>query len=719
MTTTPRTSSSKSDLVNILIVDDEPVLRRVLSMSFAKGPFQVTLAESAEDALKKASELDALQVALIDKNLPDAQGLSLISPLRDRFPFAEFIILTGYASVESAQEAVRLGAFDYITKPFSDLNRLELLVTSASRTSAQNTERHRLLEELRQSNERYALVLDGTQEGILDWDLVRNAVHYSPRFEIMMGLEPGTLEPTVESWLECIHGDDRQPVRAALEAHIRGRATSFNVSYRIQHRDTSMRWMVARGVALKRSDGTSLRFAGSQLDETLRRRAEQQLEERVLYDTITKTLNRQVFLDRIQQALRYLDRSPGRAFTLAVIDIDAFRRFNEALGFALTDRLLLDIAQRIKNQLRAVDSVARVGEATFGILIENTGRESRGLVAVSRIQESFEEPFTVDGREVHVRLTFGIVHESRANHEPESVLRNAQLALQKAKSSVSVRHCVYTPELRVPEHDILGLDRSLRLALREGHIVPFYQPIVRSSDYKIVGFEALARWTHDDGSVRSPAFFIPWAEESGLVVPLNDQMVRQAVRFVDSLDPALEDKLTITLNITPSELLQGVAVERLDRILRETGVAADRLQVELLESTLVQDLEKAADEIERLRKLGVKVGLDDFGTGFSSLSYLHRIAFDFFKIDRVFVASMTSDRRAAAIVQTVMALSNSLEVPIVAEGVETEAHRKMLEDLGCTMMQGYLFSKPVAQDDARDLVSTEPKWTLKSTSPTR
>ncbi len=560
---------------------------------------------------------------------------------------------------------------------------------------------------LRESEERYALAAKGANDGLWDWDLENDSVYYSPRWKAMLGYDELEIGTSPEEWTKRIHRDDVERFRQDLDAHLQGRTATLYSEYRIRRKSGEILNMVARGVAVQDADGRAYRMAGSQSDITERRRAEERLVHDALHDALTGLANRTLMNDRLGQALVRLKRNPAIGFVLAMLNLDRFRVINESLGHAVGDDLLLAVSRRLENQLQPGDTLARLGADSFALLMEDVDDETSARKRVDRVQKIICEPYRLGGREVFTSVSVGIVAGDNAFLSANDILRNAELALSRAKKQGKGKAEIYHETLHREAVGIMEKEIDLRKAIEENRVVAYYQPIIELDTDRIVGFEALARIEHPNRGIIPPSEFIGIAEDTGLIVPLCEQVMAQAcgqmARWRDEFE--LEDGFTVSVNLSARNLADEGLTDMLQTVLGESGVDPSGLRLEVTESLIMANPELMVQRLAELKKLDIRLALDDFGTGYSSLSHLRRFPLDTLKIDRSFVTRMISETRDQELVRIIVTLAHTLGMDVVAEGVETEAHAESLRGLSCEYAQGFLYAAPLPVEAAGKLLA--------------
>jgi diguanylate cyclase (GGDEF)-like protein len=443
-----------------------------------------------------------------------------------------------------------------------------------------------------------------------------------------------------------------------------------------------------------------------------RERTEQKLLHEASHDRLTGLPNRPYFLSRVGRALERFQRDPKKQFAVLLIDLDRFNSINDSLGPVNGDRLLVAMGERLTGCLGPEATAGRVDGDEFGLLCSDLwGIESVATIA-ERLGRVVAEPFLLDGREVLCTASIGIALSSPDYAQPEELLRDADLSLQRAKIGGGARYAIFERGMHERAVESMVLESELRRAIERNELRVFYQPIVSLRDGRIAGFEALARWLHPERGFVSPAIFIPLAESTDLIFSIDRWVWTQACRRIRALQQRLpkERTLSISVNLSARQLGQGDLVDKISEVLRGSSLPARSFRLEITESMMMENAESALAVLSRLKSLDISLVLDDFGTGYSSLSYLHDLPIDVLKIDRSFINRLTSDTKHAEIVRTILLLGRGLGMEVVAEGVETAQHLAYLRALECTYGQGTFFSEPVPEEKLQSLVTTNRRW---------
>ncbi|MCY3018130.1 MAG: EAL domain-containing protein [Planctomycetota bacterium] len=631
------------------------------------------------------------------------------------------IILDGSA-VGGQIDALDCGANDVVREPLDELvfrARIRALLkykrAVAALRNARNTleqdvheriaqlqkeiaEHQRTEAALQESQERYALAAQGSHDGLWDWDLRTDKVFCSERWKSMLGYPEDAPLDSPEAWFAHISPLDLGPFKEALSAHLEGRTLAFSFECRMQHRDRTLRWVHVRGMAVRDKDGAALRIAGSQSDITSRKLMELQLRHDAFHDGLTGLPNRALFMDRLRQAIARMKRDPARAYAVLLLDIDKFKIVNDSLGHGVGDHLLIQFARRVREFGRATDTVARLGGDEFAVLLEDVEDLASATAAAERIHEALKTPLVVHGRQMYATTSIGVATGKPRYERADDVLRDADTALYQAKAAGRGKQRTFASGMHARVLSQMDLEHDLRDAIKTcEQFVLCYQPILALDSGRLVGFEALIRWHHPKRGLVSPLQFIPIAEETDVIGPLTQWVLRTATAQLKAWEAAAGRDLPVYVSVNLSGKTLGDAglAGTVGEIVRASGVRPAQVSLEITEGSLMKDPEASLATLSCLKAMDIGLMVDDFGTGYSSLSYLHRLPLNILKIDRSFVADIPAVARNMEIVRTIALLADRLGLSLVAEGIETAAQRDWLRSIRCGLGQGHLFSRAV------------------------
>jgi diguanylate cyclase (GGDEF)-like protein len=513
------------------------------------------------------------------------------------------------------------------------------------------------------------------------------------------------LSGCMDDWLTRVHPNELEGLKRELARTGDGAPVPVAHEHRLLHEDGTYRRVLCRGISSRDGVGRAARIAGSLTDITESSLVQEQILQAGQSDSLTGLSNRAAFVDVLGQRLKEFKQPRGSRFAVLYLDLDRFKVVNDSLGHMVGDELLIEVSRRLETCLRPGDTIARLGGDEFAVLLHGLDDEMQANVVAFRVQETLGNPFLIGGREVVTSASIGIAFSRVDYTHAEEMMRDADTAMYHAKSHGKARHELFDAAMHARSIDRLGLENDLRRAVTNRAFEVHYQPIVSLSSRMITGFEALVRWTRN-GKPVSPADFIPMTEELGLVGQLGSWVLQEACRTFSRWQkrfPASELDC-ITVNVSTRQLVQQGFLYLVEQTVHATGLRPRDLRLEVTETAIMDAPKLTADVLRELREFGVKVYLDDFGTGHSSLSHLHNLRVDALKIDRSFVRGLLLDDRPA-IVESILALAQTLKTDVVAEGVEDEEQAKELERLGCKRAQGYLFSRPVSARAIEELLA--------------
>ena len=690
----------------LLVVDDDDTNRTLLARLFESKGFQVECACSGAEALSRVRD-GQIDLVLLDMNMPGLSGFDVLKDLRSTYtPGAlPIVILTGFGESRDLVEAFELGANDYVTKPVDFPVVLARIKTQLARQQAERA--------LKESEERYALAVRGANDGIWDWRLDIGEGYFSPRWRSVLGYDEHALLTSLDAWWHRVHPNDLGPLKAALEEHLVGSTPHFEYEHRVQSSPDTYRWVLARAVAVRNAKGQAVRVAGSLTDIT----------EGKVADALTGLPNRVLLMDRLGRLLEHAKRHPEFQVVVMFLDLDRFKVINDSLGHRAGDELLVEAARRLDGCLRSTDTVARIAAghtprdlmtgSTLGrvggdefVVVLGGLRQTEGAAKVSdRLHGAFSQGFRVKGHEVFVSLSIGIAMSPDGDSTPDDLLREADTAMYRAKGLGPSRTEIYSPDMRTEARVRLQNDTDLRHALGRNEFELWYQPIVSLESGQVDTVEALLRWRHPTRGFVSTQQFIAAAEATGLIVPMGYWVLERAcadVRRWEVVDPR-SSEVFVGVNLSAKQLVVPDLVARVEEIVSQAGVRPGRIEFELTESSVMVDPELAQRQLEALKRKGFRLSIDDFGTGHSSLSYVHRFPVDRIKVDRSFLLRARTEHETDVVMRAIIDLGVQLGLEVVAEGVETDVELAKLQAIGCKLGQGYLFAPPRASDSVPPL----------------
>jgi diguanylate cyclase (GGDEF)-like protein/PAS domain S-box-containing protein len=565
--------------------------------------------------------------------------------------------------------------------------------------------------------ELFRLVAENAGDMIALVDTNGKRLYNNPAYKKILGYSPTELEET--SAFEQVHPEDRFNVMEAARLAREG-VTERRLEYRIRHKSGAWRVLESTSNAVRNDKGEVEEIVIVTRDITERKRAEEQLEYNAFHDPLTGFPKRNLFVDRLQHCWLRARRNPNYKYAVLFVDVDGFKVFNDSMGHEGGDQLIIEIGRRLSACLRYDDTVtlpkgqkvgdpvlSRLGGDEFTILLDGLKDPSDAMRVAKRIQSAMGKPFQIAGRGIFTSASIGIAMNTTPHERPEDLLRDADIAMRRAKALGKSRCQLFDNDMHGRVIGRLKLESELRIALEENQLRLHYQPIVQVDGGQIVGFEALLRWQHPEHGLLAPDKFIEIAESTGLIVPMGRWVLESAceqIQMWHSKFPS-HPPLGISVNVSAKQFAHTLLVSDAREVIQKTEIEPSLLQLEVTESMAMADPDLTDRVLFQLKELGIQIGIDDFGTGHSSLSRLRRFPVDVIKIDRSFVHNMDNDHINRDIVHLILTLAQNLNLKVIAEGIESPAHVMQLKQLNCKLGQGYFFSPPLEADKAEQLLA--------------
>jgi diguanylate cyclase (GGDEF)-like protein/PAS domain S-box-containing protein len=686
----------------ILLVDDDPVVRMISHQSLLLEGYVVLEAEHGKAAMAPVLE-QSPDLILLDVIMPEMDGFAFCSWLRAQ-PLGMHVpvlMMTGLDDEPSIHRAFEVGATDFITKPVNHAilaHRVRFLLRAS-----QN------LRDLASSRENLAEAQRIARLGSWEMDVSSRRLSWSDEVFSIFGTNKAHFDVSYEGLLGFVHQDDRQKVEHSLDrARIEGRPQ--DCIHRLLLADGSAKWVSVRCEPVCDAGGQTVQLKGTVQDITERRQNEETIRYLSRYDTMTSLPNRLMFGENLEHMLAHAKRYRD-IVALLHLGIDRFKRVNESFGHLAGDALLVQVAQRLKHALRAEDyigmgrddipqghEVGRWGGDEFVLALSGIRSAEDAARTAHRLLDDLARPFAIGGQELMLSSTIGIALYPDDGETAADLLKNADAALHYAKDSAAGGYGFYTRAINEQTLHKLSLESALRKALARDELVPYYQPKVDPNG-RPTGAELLLRWQHAELGLLAPDKFIDLAEECNLIVPIGEWVIAMAARQLRQWRARGRADLRLAINLSPSHFRHPNLLGVLRAARDEHGLADGSLEIELTEGMLMDDLESTQLLLQALKNLGMSLAIDDFGTGYSSLSYLTRFPIDVLKIDRGFIRGIPDDNNQKNITRAIVALAHSLDLSVVAEGVETPEQAGFLIQEGCDALQGFLYSRPVPIDD--------------------
>lgn len=690
-----------------LVADDDLTHRVRAREALEEAGLRVEDAATGREAVE-VFQREVPQIVLLDAMMPDLDGFAACSVIRclPHGATVPILIMTELEDVASIGKTFDAGATDFITKPLNALilsHRIRYILRASQ-----------MMEALRENERSLAEAQRIAHLGNWRWDPSTDRFTASEEVFRILGVDPDAFPGTMDAFLDSVHPKDREMMRRLLHQAI-AQTGRFRHDHRLHHPVHGARIVREQVKVLRPAGGATHEVVGTIQDITDSWQAEAQVQLPASYDQLTHLPNRQLFQDRVSQALPLARRRPN-AGALFLINLDRFQRINDALGPASGDQTLKEVAQRLTHCLRRTDSVAQQSEQDinmlsrldgdqFAILLTQLSSPHDAALVARRILKALEEPYVLENRTVVITASIGIALLGPDGEDVDTLLRNADAAIHAAHGKGRNTYQFYSPSMNVALAERLSLERDLRKALERDEFVLHYQPQIAVRTWDIVGVEALIRWQHPDRGMVSPAAFIPLAEEIGFIGEIGQWVLRTACRQQVAWAAKGLD-LSVAVNLSGVQFHQSSLLEMVAGIVTETGAAPTRIELELTERIAMQNAENTVSVFQQLKAMGFRLSIDDFGTGYSSLTYLKRFCLDTLKIDRAFVKDLAERSEHAAITLAIIAMAQRLSLHVLAEGVETPEQLAILREHGCDAIQGYLFSQPLPSELLERLVRT-------------
>ena len=699
----------------LLLVDDEPRLLSSLHALLQERDYELVTATCGAEALAHLAQLD-FDLILLDLRLPDMSGHEIMDHINRRGIAGDVIVMSGDVGIEAAIGALKRGAYDYLRKPYS---REELLKTveNVLQQRALARDNARIAARLATSEQMYRYLVDSSPDIIYTLDQDGHFTFVNDRAHQLLGYSRDELIGKHYSIL--VHDEDQERARYVFGERRADERSARHVELRLKcqlggrggnHAERTFNNTLmtieldALGTAPVHA-GTDRALAtalpalhgtyGVARDITDRKRAEEVISYQAYHDILTDLPNRMLFKDRLGLAVIQAKR---KLTELAVmfIDLDRFKLVNDSLGHVKGDELLQQVALRLKECLRRGDTLARQGGDEFTIVLPELRDRQDAKVIADKFLECLHLPFDLDGHEVHISASIGIAIYPTDGETIDELLRHADIAMYQVKALGKNGHSFYHNSMLDVSHQKIALEQSLRKALEQNELEMYYQPQVDMASGRIIGAEGLMRWNHPQRGLLTAGEFLPFAEESGLMLPISDWMLGALCRDLLQWNAAGGQDIRLSLNLSPQYLDRGDFFEKMRGALTRYGISPAQIEVEITENICIRNPQYAIDQLNKLCQLGVSVAIDDFGTGYSSLSYLHRFPIHTIKIDQSFVKEIHDEDGHFPVILAIISIARGLGLHLIAEGVETEVQARYLEANGCTTMQGYLYHRPIS-----------------------
>lgn len=691
----------------VLIVDDTKLIREMGREALEAVGLQIIEAADGDAALREYSRSQP-DLVVLDVNMPRRDGFSVCEQIRrtrggENVPI---LMLTSSDDVDSIRRAYEVGATDFSAKPVN-WEILSQRVRYMLRMSG-------VIVDLQKSQERLAKAQRTARLGYWELDPRTGRLDCSSELSELYGLGPNDVLASYEDFSAVIHPEDRALVQNAVD-RASSDGSALNIDHRVKLPNAEQRTIHLHADAIPNELGPPFELSGTAQDVTERIRAEEEIRFLAYHDSLTRLGNRRLFIERLNYALLQARRHKTVVGVL-FLDLDHFKRINDTLGHSIGDLFLKRVAERLRNCVRETDcvsralntdsdpTVSRVGGDEFMISLCSIRDAAEAAQVAARILEVLARPFQLEGHDLVVTASIGVALSPDNGDDVDILIRNADVAMYHAKKSGRGTYQFYEQSMNEVAQQNLRLESDFRGALERGELLVHYQAKIELGTRRITGFEALARWHHPELGMVPPTTFVPLAERAGMIIQMGEFVLRSACAQMKEWRESGFQPLRVSVNLSAHQFRTDEIADTVVRVLKETPMSPRCLDLELTESAMMQNQAVTVSVLQKLKGIGITVSLDDFGTGYSSLSYLKRFPVDTVKIDRSFIRDLETDPDDAAITAAIISMAKTLNLKVVAEGVETEQQLAFLREHGCEEMQGFLYSRPLPPEQATALL---------------
>lgn len=708
----------------ILVVDDDPVVLKSLQDLLAIKGLNPDTAIGGQEAICQLDQ-NNYDLVLLDLHMPYVNGHDVMAHIRAKKINTSVIIISGETSFEAAKDACTQGAYDFLRKPYAT-DELIITINNALKEKRLEKQNVFMAKQLSESERLHRYIVNTSPDIIYILDQDGHFTFINERIESLLGFSKEEIIGKHYSFL--VHHDDMEQAKYVFNERRIGTRAAKNIELRLKCKDedgtrhfnnrtlpielSAMGMYVAKGESKHSYTGTY----GVARDVTERKLAEETINFQAHHDLLTKLPNRVLLRDRLSLAINQAERD-SENIAVMFLDLDRFKNINDSLGHMIGDELLQQVSMRLKDCIRAGDTLARFGGDEFTLMLPKLtdAREDASALA-QKITDTLKQPFILEGHELYVSASIGIALYPQDGTHMDSLIKHADVAMYHVKGQGKNGYQFYSNEMNEPYIEKLSLDTGIHRALDNNEFGLVYQPQINLRTGEIVGVEALLRWNHPEHGTISPSEFIPFAEESGMIVDIGYWVLKTACaelsRWLDSGLP----EVRMSVNISARQLMEDDIVKNIINIIKDHGVPGHCIELEITENAIMDDMDSVIRKLQELSQHNITVAIDDFGTGYSSLSYLHKLPIQTLKIDRTFLKESHINKGDNTIINTIVAMAKGLGLNVIAEGVETQAQLDYLRGIECSEAQGFLFGKPLPPEVISQLLIQEPYATPDSQS---
>ena len=706
---------SKKNQQNILIVDDDHTLLTSLKKLLAIHGYECDSATGGEEAICQINQ-NEYDVILLDLHMPHVNGYDVMQHIKSIDQTPAVVIISGETSFEAARKACTNGAYDFLCKPYQTE---ELITTVKHALKEKHLKKQNLLmqKQLKESERLHRYLVNTSPDIIYILDPHGNFTFINERIENLLGFDMKELIGKHYSVL--VHQDDVEQAKYIFNERRIGERASTNIELRLKCKDSDTpRYFENKTLPIELSsmgiytgatkDNDYLGTYGVARDITDRKLAEETITFQAYHDLLTRLPNRALLRDRLSLAISHAKREE-EMLAVMFLDLDRFKNINDSLGHMIGDELLQQVSSRLKECLREGDTLSRFGGDEFTLLLPKINNNKGNVSKIAKkITHVLRTPFFIDDHELYVSASIGMAIYPQDGTDMDTLIKNADIAMYHVKGQGKNGYHFYSEDMNTPYFKNLSLDTGIHKALENEEFMLLYQPQVDVKSGEIIGAEALLRWQHPEHGCISPDEFVPFAEETGLVVEIDNWVLRHAIAEVSQWIKAGTPNVRMSINISARHLSEDSLVDEITQMLNEFNVSGNNIEIEITENAIMNDMDGVIHKLNQLNALGISIAIDDFGTGYSSLTYLHKLPIHTLKIDRSFLQEDRFDNNDHTIVNTIVAMANGLKLNVIAEGIETQRQMDYLREIGCNEAQGFLFGKPLEANVIMKLLEKKP-----------
>lgn len=700
----------------ILIVDDDPVVLKSLKDLLAVRGYNPDVAIGGQEAICRLDQSE-YDLVLLDLHMPYVSGHDVMAHIRATNIKTSVIIVSGETSFEAAKNACSQGAYDFLRKPYAT-DELIITINNALKDQRLRKQNRFMQKQLSHSERLHRYIVNTSPDIIYILDQDGHFTFINERIETLLGFSKEEIVGKHYSFI--VHHDDIEKAKYVFNERRIGKRAAKNIELRLKCKDAcNTRHFSNRTLPIElsamgmysgsdTSNGTYTGTYGVARDVTERKIAEETINFQAHHDLLTKLPNRALLRDRLNMAINQAKRDDEQ-LAVMFLDLDRFKNINDSLGHMIGDELLQQVSTRLKDCIRAGDTLARFGGDEFTLMLPRLkhGRMDASKLA-EKITSTLKQPFYVEGHELYVSTSIGIALYPQDGTHMDTLIKHADVAMYHVKGKGKNGYQFYSSEMHVPYAENLSLDTGIHKALENNEFELVYQPQINLRSGEIVGVEALLRWDHPELGPISPTEFVPFAEESGLIVDIGHWVLKTACGELSRWRIAGLPEIRMSINLSTRQLMEKNIVNDILEILKDYDIPGRCLELEITENAIMSDMDSVIRKLKELSDHDITIAIDDFGTGYSSLSYLHKLPIQTLKIDRTFLKESRINKDDNTIIKTIVAMAKGLGLNVIAEGVESQTQLEYLRSIDCSEAQGFLFGKPLPPDVISQLLIQEP-----------